>query len=245
MGKTTLTKEEDMTVKVDSHIVAAIKSYLHDNDMQAQDFAARLGVTPAAITKWCRVGSGITDQKFDALFSKIKKYLPKDRIYIDDAGSERYSSATASASQYIFEPKYVPASVPVIPLEQMAVFDNMLESTEQFARRINAESVEYRAKHSGKTGIMAVKINSDIYSPVLPSSATLFVSTAETPKQSSLCVVKTTSGDVFVGVYSSKDDKFSFTDVWNRKEIMSGNIQKARALIQWIFPVLYYEVVTF
>lgn len=234
-----------MIVRVDSNIVNAIDEYLASVQGEYQSIARSVGVSPASITKWRKIGNGITEAKWKKLFPAIRPYLPKDRIYIDDAGCEQYSSTISSTPTYAFEPKYIPTMIPNIPFDMLSEYDNMLESMVQYGKRINAAEVEYRPKHSDVTGIWATSINNKKYAPVLPEDAILYVCTSETPRTNRIAIVKTHDNDVIVVKYKLMADKFALLDIVTEKPIICEKISDARKIIQWIFPVLYYEVVTF
>ena len=134
-------------MKIDSHIVAAIDKYIEDHGITYEEFAHRQGVSCAAITKWRKVGNGMTANRWTKLFPLLQKYLPQDRIFIDDAQKEQYSSAAANQSSYVFEPKYVPLMVPVFSLDQISTDDDTLESVTQLGARLKAKKAEYRPKH--------------------------------------------------------------------------------------------------
>jgi hypothetical protein len=235
-----------MVVKIDSHIVNAIQEYIASNGMEAQEFASEMGVSGACITKWGKVGNGITQPKWQVLFPKIKQFLPKERIYIDDSGDERYLSTTKHESNYVFHPKYVPAMVHLFPLQMLSQFDNMLQSATQFGMDMGATLVEYRIKHAKKNGIVAVKMDSTEYDPVIPLGTTMFACTGgEAPKNGGLVIVKNVDGKVIVARYNKNEKSFSLNDVVTGEPITVCDISSARKFIVWIFPVLYYEVVTF
>ena len=234
-----------MIVRVDTNIVNAINEYLASVQGDYIDVARNVGVSPAAITKWRKVGNGITDSKWKKLFPIIRPFLPKERIYIDDAGCEQYSSTIANTPTYTFEPKYIPTMVPNVPFENLADFDNMLESMVQFGKRIGANEVEYRPKHSDVNGIWATTIPDKRYAPVLPEDAVLYVCTSETPRTNRIVVVKIHDNNVFIARYQLMNGKFALLDIVTDKPILCEKIADARKIIQWIFPVLYYEVVTF
>lgn len=233
-------------MKIDSFIVNAQRKYISSQKITSAEFASEMGISPACVVKWSRVGNGITEQKWQQLFPKIKKYLPKDRIYIDDSGKERYQSATEHVSGYVFEPKYVPAMVPAIKLRYISEFDNVIESIAQFGKRLGANLVEYHPKHPDHAGVMAIEIDNNLYYPVFPINTTLFVCTGGASiSNGCLCVAKDIAGEVFIGHYCEMKRQFSVTDVLTNKPLIIGEISAARNFIQWIFPVLYYEVVTF
>ena len=234
-----------MIVRVDSHIVEAIDEYLASVQGNYQDVARIVGVSAAAITKWRKVGNGITDSKWKKLFPHIRPFLPQERIYIDDTGSEQYSSTIANTPTYTFEPKYIPTMIPNIPFGNLEDFDNMFESMVQFGKRIGTKEVEYRPKHSDVSGIWATSIPDKRYAPVLPEYAMLYVCTSETPRSNRMVIVKTHDNNVFVARYQLMTGKFALLDIVTDKPILCEKIADARKIIQWIFPVLYYEVMTF
>ena len=234
-----------MIVRIDSNIVNAINEYLASVQGEYQELARNVGASPASLTKWRKIGNGITEPKWKKLFPYIKPFLPQERIYIDDTGCEQYSSTIASTPAYSFEPKYIPTMIPNVPFENLAGYDNMLESIIQFGKRINASEIEYRPKHSDVTGIWATSIPDKRYTPVLPEDAVLYACTSETPRSNRMVIAKTHDNNVFVARYQLMNGKFALLNVITEKPILCEKIEDARKIIQWIFPVLYYEVVTF
>lgn len=232
-------------MQVDSNIVKALDKYLRDNQIMAMDLASSLGVSPATITKWRKIGNGITDQKWDVLFPLLKKYLPVERIYINTAGVEQYSSAVQKESAYSFDPKYVPAMIPLFSTDDLAEYDNMLESATQFGKRTQAKQIEYRAKHPNKQGVFALKVGNNDLAPVLPENSTLFACTSDTPISGNIVIFKTTDNTVRIGRYEQNNSNFRIMAVGGNKQIATGKISEARTIIAWVFPVLFYEVVTF
>ena len=231
-------------MKVDSNIVKAIELYVKNNTDGFVDFAQKFGISPAALTKWRKVGSGITNKKWQQLLPLIRKYLPDDRFYIDDAGNEQYSSVTAKQSSYYFEPKYIPIMVPTFTPEQLSDYDDMLESITQYGANLKVKTSEYRPKHQQKTSIMAVKIDSKDFEPMLPANSTLFVCTGERPHDNCIVIAKLVSGDIIIGKYNRSSNDFTIRD-FSSGELLQGTASDVRSIITWIFPVLYYEVITF
>ncbi len=232
-------------MKVDSNISRAIDSYLDDNNITAGAFARDMKVSPASVTKWRKVGSGINSVRWERLFPLLKMYLPAERIYIDDAGHERYSSATRHQSGYVFEPKYVPQMVPTFPLSDLSEFDDTLESVTQFGERRRASLSEYRPRHPVAGGVFAVELTDDGLAPVLPAGSKLFASAGERPHDACVVVVNADGGRMMIGRYRRNGDQFSVLDIAGGPVLLSGAVNDARRLITWIFPVLYYEVTTF
>ena len=230
-------------MKVDSHIVRAIEQYMAVGKLGCEDFARKVGVSNAAVTKWRKVGSGITQARWQVVFPLIRTHLPEERIYIDDAGREQYSSAAAKQSAYFFEPKYIPLMVPKFSMEQIATYDDTLESITQFGARMNARLSEYRPKHKEKSSVFSVQLTDDTYAPILPNNTTLFVCAGERPANGGL-VVTLAGGEAFIGIYHRDGDEFAITTTNGQKKV-SGKVNDAKRLISWTYPVLYYEVVTF
>ena len=231
-------------MKIDSHIVHAIDQYVADNGISYEDFAKQQGVSNAAITKWRKVGNGMTPNRWARLFPILKKYLPQDRIFIDDAQKEQYSSAAAHQSSYIFEPKYMPLMVPVFSMKQIATYDDTLESVTQLGVRLKAKQAEYRPKHKEKSSVFAVKLTDDAMAPVFPAKTTLFVCAGERPADGGLALVLPVGKGAILGTYTRQGDKFSIVSP-DGKPAIEGKVADAKKLLTWIFPVLYYEVVTF
>ncbi|MDD3165299.1 MAG: hypothetical protein PHS97_05530 [Oscillospiraceae bacterium] len=231
-------------MRIDSNIVSAIEAYLSENRIGYVEFSEGMGVSAAAITKWRKVGNGITKSRWEQIFPLIKKYLPTDRIYIDDAGHEQYSSATAKQSSYFFEPKYIPIKVPTFSLKQLEEYDDTLESVAQLGNRLKTQSSEYRPKHPEKSGVFAVVMADNDCDPVLPKGAKLFVCAGERPITGGMVVAKPINGMPFVGKYNKSGNVFSISKLAGEDNI-GGETKDARNIISWVFPVLYYEVTTF
>ena len=232
-------------MKIDSHIKNAIDQYVIDNHLSYDRMSELLKVSPATLTKWRRVGNGITKERWSSLLPLIKEYLPQDRFYIDDAGDEQYSSAASKASSYFFEPKYVPVMVPVFFIEQLKEYDNTIDSITQFGESLEANVAEYRPKHKGMSSVFAILTQDDSLAPVLPRNTKMFVSASEKPNAHNLVIALTCYGDVIVGSYNRNGDDFVITPFDRQFRQICGNIKDARKYVKWIFPVLYYEVVTF
>lgn len=233
-------------MKVDSEISRAIDRYLNENELNYKELSHKMGVSPACITKWRRVGNGITPTKWEILFPMIKKYLPESRIFIDDSGREQYSSATEHQSSYVFEPKYLPQMVPIFRLDRLKGFDNTLESIIQFAKKNSSGLSEYRPKHSNISGVFSVDIDDNSLAPVIPAKTRLFACTSERPHNDGLVIANPTSADIaIIGRYIRNGSQFFIHSVCDNTVLLSGETTDARALIVWIFPVLYYEVTTF
>ena len=233
-------------MKVDSEISRAIDRYLLENELTYEEFSRRIGVSPACITKWRKVGNGISSIKWQTLFHVIKQYLPESRIFIDDSGKEQYSSATEHQSSYVFEPKYLPQMVPIFQINRLKGFDNTLESIVQFAKKNSSGLAEYRPKHSNISGVFAVDIDDNSLAPVIPEKTRIFACTSERPRNGGLVIANPTSADVtLVGRYCRNGSQFSIHSVCDNTVLLSGETTDARSIIEWIFPVLYYEVTTF
>lgn len=233
-------------MKIDSHIVKAIDKFIEENGISYEDFARQQKVSCASITKWRKVGNGITATRWERLFPLLKKYLPQDRIFINDAQKEQYSSAAAKQSSYFFDPKYVPLMVPTFSLKEIADYDDTLESITQLGERLKAKLSEYRPKHKDKSSIFAIQITDNKLAPVFPKRTTFFVCAGERPASSGLVLMLTADKIPVIGQYRRKGDEFSVTSAdGEREHSIRGKVADAKKMITWIFPVLYYEVVTF
>ena len=232
-------------MKIDSYIVRAIEKYIAENGISYEEFAKQQGVSCASITKWRKVGNGISEQMWEKIFPLLKKYLPKDRFFINDAQKEQYSSATHHQSAYFFEPKYVPLMVPVFSMEQIATYDDTLESVTQFGIRLNAKRAEYRPKHAEKSSVFAVALADNAMAPVFPEKTTLFVCAGERPADAGLVLALPVGGKAILGTYTRHGGSFSIASPDGHGTSVEGKVADAKKLLNWIFPVLYYEVVTF
>lgn len=232
-----------MSMRVDSNIVNALNAYLQKNELGYREFARKTGVSPAAITKWRKVGNGITDAKWKQIFPYIKPYLPQDRIYIDDSGTEQYSSNTEHVSAYVFEPKYIPTTVPQISLADVLEYDNLLEPPIQFGKKLKAPMVE--CHHKIKQGVLSVVVDKNAFNQIFPFGANVFVCASAQPQHNNFVMVKTVNNDLLMGRFVVNNDDFSLVNVINGKTLLSGKIRNARNIISWAFPVLYYEAITF
>lgn len=231
-------------MKIDSHIVRAIDKFITENGISYEEFARQQKVSCAAITKWRKVGNGITPARWERLFPLLKKYLPQDRIFIDDAQKEQYSSAAAHQSSYVFEPKYMPLMVPVFSMKQIAAYDDTLESVTQLGVRLKAKKAEYRPKHKEKSSVFAVSLTDNALAPVFPVKTTLFVCAGERPVDGGLALTLPVGDGAILGTYKRQGDTFSVIAPDGTPAI-EGKVADAKKLLTWIFPVLYYEVVTF
>ena len=231
-------------MKVDTNIVNAIESYLAENKIDYMNFAELIGVSAASVTRWRKAGSGITKMRWQSVFNLIRKYLPNNCIYIDDAGREQYLSITSKPASQVYEPKNIPIMVPTFSLEQLSEYDNLHESMTRFGTRIGAATSEYRPKLPDKSGVMIVLLTDDSLAPVLPRGTKLFVGTGERPEDGNLVIAKLASAGLIVGRYLRGDDDFQINGI-NNELMIFGAVKEARNSITWIFPVLYYEVETF
>ena len=230
-------------MKVDTNIVNAIESYLAENKIGYVIFAEMIGVSAASVTNWRKVGSGISQMRWQSVFKLIRKHLPKDRIYIDDAGHEQYLSVASKTSSRVFEPQYIPIMVPTFSLEQLLEYDDLLESVTQFGKRLGVATSEYQPKHPDKSGVMVVLLTDDTHAPVLPRGTKLFACTGERPEDRNLVIAKLVNAGLIVGRYFRGEDDFRITGISDDLMIY-GSVNDARNIITWIFPVLYYEVET-
>lgn len=230
-------------MRVDANIATAITNYLTENNLSAAELCKKLGVSEPAFVKWRRPGKGITQRYWTQLFPLIKPFMPPERIYVDGTGNEQYSSMLdGTGGNPYFQPKFILQMVPVFTANDLAEYPYIIKNIEQFAIDKNAPRIEYRprAKNCG-SGVFAV--NYDMESGVLPKGALLFASSELRPKNGSLIVFLDNSGAVQFGKYVQNDDEY--TIIVNRGTTIKGALNKISEKISWMFPILYYEVVTF
>ena len=227
---------------VDSHISEAIEKYLKANKIPAKELCKTLDISEPAFVKWRRPGKGILPRNWGVLFPLIKPYLPKSRFYIDERGEECYSSLLegTGGSSY-FTPKYIPQMVPVFTFKEIESFQYIVQSIEQYAIEKSANRIEYRPRVSF-TGSGVFALNVDFENGIIPSGALLFASTELRPKSDGVTLFLESSGGVNIGRFNVVDGKYFIN---SGKETISGPILEISKKISWIFPVLYYEVVTF
>lgn len=233
-------------MRIDTNIILALDTFAKENNLSKMKLAERLGVSGATITKWHRVGSGITNDRWDTqIFPIIKEYLPKERLFIDDAGVERYSSSAAKQSRYFFEAKYLPVKVPVFTLDEISSYDDTLDSITQYAQTTGVDTVEFRPKTPQRVpSVFALSTNDNRLTNFPFKSMVMFASAGDRPKDNSLVIVRPFNGTAFVGEYKRDVLNFTITEVGGSRTV-SGAVAQAKKLINWIFPVLYTEVVTF
>jgi len=234
-------------MRIDSNIIMALDAFAKQHKLTKKQLAEHFGVSGATMTKWHRVGAGITNLRWNSqVFDALKPYLPKERIYVDDAGVERYSSQIQKQSKYFFEAKYVPVKVPVFTLDSISGYDDTLESIAQYAIGVSTEMLEYRPKGPQLTSsVFALRIENASAWTFPPAKMVIaFVSAGERPLDVGLVICRPVNGKAFMGEYKRDGANFTITDIATAKSI-TGAVAQAKQLISWIYPVLYMEVVTF
>ncbi|MGE4300868.1 MAG: hypothetical protein AB7F40_04605 [Victivallaceae bacterium] len=230
-------------MKIDSHIVRAIEKFLSQSGTNYVEMAERIGVTPAAVTKWRKVGSGVAPERWSILFQMIKQYLPQDRIFIDDAGNEQYDSNTEHVSNYVFSPKFVPMMVPVFSIDQLSEYDDKLESTNELGIRTKTKMAECYPSRQVHGTIIALELaGRNYYGAEIGRRTTMFATTGEKPKDGGIVIVRPTSGAPIVGEYKKTGDAFTVRDMFRPDVEISGSVNNPSSVFMWIFPVMYYTV---
>lgn len=228
-------------MKVDEHISEAIAKYLEENGVQAKEFCQRFSVSEAAFSNWRRVGRGIQQRNWQELFPYIRNYLPASRIYIDAAGVEQYKSAIdlPDEKQQYVSLTFTVQSVPKFGPKQLEKFNAALESIEQLAVTVDAPRIEYRPKTPGcGHGIFALKTKGSV---AVPSGSVVFASTDLKPVDGGLVVYLGNDGKVGVANFSINGN---FFELQGKTKIL-GETSKILEYVRWIFPVVYYYVVTY
>lgn len=232
-------------MKVDSNIVSAINDYLSDTKQAASDLAKKLGVTDPTIIKWRKVGNGITAPRWQKLFKLIKQYLPKDRIFINDAGKEDYQN-TLEGVPDMYTNKYIPAMIPVITMQHAVEYDSLVESFDKYAKSKSAELAEFHAKKELPKGMFAVRMQDESWMPSIPKSAIIFIAGDEFPTDGDMIMVKTQKQKTMFAIFKTDGKSaITITPIANSKGIKDSlkfNKSEARQHIEWICPVVCYEV---
>ena len=222
-------------MKVDQHIVRALNQYLAANHTTQKVLSKQLNVSESTMVQWQKVGRGITFNNWSKLYPLIKRYLPKDRIYISSTGEEEYSSMADAKKQGF----YVPIAVPVMkPLNLLRY--NAIVSLEQFARSESLNRTEYNPKIAGIGGIFCYEL--DKAGLGIPVGARLFVSSEAKPRNGSIVLCTTFSGEIVLGVFHTTGDTFEL-DAGERK--FTGNLVETMRKFSGIFPVISYEVICY
>lgn len=230
-------------MKIDTNIVNALESYRKENNLSYIDLADRFNVTPAAITKWRKVGNGLSQDKWDLLLPLIKDFLPKSKFFLDDAGKEQYESNSSNVSGYVFNPKYVPIVVPKFNFVDLMSFDNTIDTITQFAKNRNITRYsDFKHKSIDSTGVFALEVDNSYAAPVIPTSSTVFVSSSTRPQNNSIVLVLSKHKKISLGKYLRIDDKIEIID-FKGNNIIQFDSKNARDSIIWIFPVICYEVI--
>jgi hypothetical protein len=220
-------------MKIDQNIIRAISQYIAANKTTQKAISKQLGISEATMVKWHTVGCGITDANWTKLYALIKRYLPKDRIYISSSGQEEYSSLTDGR---IYDE---PALIPVLTSGDLAKY-NAVVSIEQFAQTKKLARIEYRPKVPGIGGMFEYVL--ETASAGVPQGARLFVSSEAKPRNGSLVLAVTGAGEVMLGVYNSTGREFELDSGANNT---SGSIEDIRRLFAGFFPVITYEVICY
>lgn len=238
-----LTKPQELQtqgaiMRIDINIANAIDRLLNERHIAAAALAKELKISEAALVKWRRPGNGITGRMWQALYPKIKQYLPQERIFIAQNGEEHYSSLneTSKSGNPYFEPKFIPQMVPIFAEADLLAYLPMVQSVEQYACIHNLQRTEYRPRIAGCGGIFA----HDLQSPAsgMPVGARLFISSEAKPKSGCMALAIDMQGKLHIGLYTADNGLFSIGGI-------SGKLVQASTMITMICPVIMYEVITY
>lgn len=216
-------------IKTDQNIVNAINFYLRDSKQSTYDLAKITGVTPAAIVRWRKVGSGISPICWQKLFPLVKRYLPQNRIVTVNNGDEIYCSLEG-------EIKHSPAvSIPLFTAEQLLDFPAMISSVEQYANNIDAARVQYVLRDLSQKDVFAIDISTPCGN--IPAGARIFATNSTRPS----------AGKLTLGV--TAQDRKCVLDVFQADAThvalgeCSAPINRAQLYFSVLCPVIGYEVV--
>ena len=102
--------------------------------------------------------------------------------------------------------------------------------------------LDYLTLPNKEFGAGVFAFNVDVKNPFIPNGALLFSSTEVRPRHGSLVICLDKNDNIRIGQYQIIADKYSIDFSTER---VGGLVTKIHEKIKWIFPVLYYEVVTF
>jgi len=222
-------------MKVDQNIARAIKQYLAANNTTQKVLSKQIGVAESTMVQWFKPGRGISASKWAQLYPLIKRYLPKDRIYISSAGEEEYSSLN-TAKKNVFN---FPVMVPLLKPAELARYTPII-SIEQFAQTENLPRAAYQPKVPGVGGIFCYEL--DVPSIGVPQGAKLFASSEAKPTNNSIVLATTLSGEIILGVFHTSGNEFEL-DAGDRR--ITGNLVEVWRKFASLFPVVCYEVICY
>lgn len=222
-------------MKVDINIINAIDQYIATNHINQKAFAKLCGVSETTLVKWRRQGSGITPIRWARLFQLIRQYLPASRIFISASGEEKYSSLLeGSGRNDYFEPKFVPAMIPVLQPKDLVKYNAFVQNIEQFAFERDLPRIEFRPRVQCAGGIFCYKLEES--QAGIPGGAFLYASSEAKPRQGQLIIAVTADKKIIVGRYSIRRERFTIGE-------MNGNVDSIRTQFLGLFPIIVYEVI--
>ena len=222
-------------MKVDINIVNAIDQYIATNHINQKEFAKICGVSETTLVKWRRQGSGITPIRWARLFKMIRQFLPASRIFVSASGEEQYSSLLeGSGRNDYFEPKFVPAMIPVLQPKDLLKYNAFVQNIEQFAFERDLPRIEFRPRVQSAGGIFCYQLEET--QGGIPSGAYLYASTEAKPRQAQFVIAVTADKKIIVGRYSARCGRFNIGE-------MGGNLDSIRTQLIGLFPIIVYEVI--
>ena len=93
--------------------------------------------------------------------------------------------------------------------------------------------------------LFCVCAGKSISSKITPKGTRIFASSRMNDFHKSTCSLARIDGKVELVTYSKNGDDVTFSRLSDDSVLAVGTIQKLSEHINWIFPVLYYEVVTY
>lgn len=221
-------------MKVDQHIVRAINQYLAANRTTQKELCAHLEISESSMVKWKKHGGGIADNNWSKLYVLIKRYLPKDRIYISSAGVEEYSSLNEGRPQSDHA-----VCVPLLNSSDLLKY-NPIVGIEQYAQTEKLRRIEYKPKVKGISGMFCYKL--ETASEGIPEDASLFVSSEAKPRNDGLVLAVTSEGEILLGYFRTTGGAFEFSAGGKNR---AGKLDEIRQIFAGIYPVISYEVVCY
>lgn len=229
-------------ITVDSHILNAINSYMHDNRVNLKEFAALCGVSSPAAMKWRRKGNSIRETAWNRLFPLIRSRLSDNLIGVDEDGREYYIVQKEDPSK-----KCDCLFVPMFTEEEMEMFVPSLDTPEKYAASIGAQNVPFvpRAQNRLFSDIFCLCVGQGMANGVMPSGTRIFASSRLNDFMNSSCSVARIDGRIQIVTFSKDGESITFRRLADGGTLAVGTLRELSSHISWIFPVLYYEVGTY
>lgn len=227
---------------IDSHIVNAIKRYVEETKISQKTLAELCGVTPPAVINWRNEGSSIRENVWARLFPLIRSRLSDNLIGVDEDGHEYYMNQKDAKI-----PKCECMFVPMFTEDEIESFVPSLDTPVKYAEAIGAQNVPFVPKTTNRlfSDMFCLCVGKSLSSRMMPEGTRVFASSRMNDFQKSSCSLARIDGKTEIVTHSKDGDETTFRRMSDDSVVVSGTLKQLSEHINWIFPVLYYEVVTY